>query len=94
MYPEKKTISFNLVYKDKEYPVQTYYNEHHSLMSLILDHLDILGFGLCSGMGSCGTCMVTICNNGQLEGRNILSCDIPINGELASTNIIIKDSYY
>lgn len=44
--PEKRNILFRLTYKDEEYPVQTARNEYHSLMSLVSDHLGILGFGL------------------------------------------------
>ena len=92
--PEKRNILFRLTYKDEEYPVQTARNEYHSLMSLVSDHLGILGFGLCSGMGSCGTCMVMICSNKQPEGISTLSCAISINDELANTNIIINERYY
>lgn len=92
--PEKKTILFTLIYKDGQYPIQVARNEYHSLMSLISDHLGILGFGLCSGMGSCGMCMVMICRDSQAEGCSALSCDIPINDELANTNIVINERYY
>ena len=92
--PEKKTILFTLVYKKEHYPVQASKNEYHSLMTLISDHLDILGFGLCSGMGSCGTCMVTICSNNSVSGRGTLSCDIAINDELANTEVIVPEGYY
>ena len=91
---EKKTIMFTLVYKKDHYPVQVSGNEYHSLMSLISDYLGILGFGLCSGMGSCGTCMITICCGRGAEGNNTLSCDIAVNDALASTEIIVPEKYY
>lgn len=91
---EKKTILFALIYKGEQYPVQAARNEYHSLMSLIADHLGVLGFGLCSGMGSCGTCMVTICNNNGAGSNRTLSCGVAVNDELAHTKIIIPEGYY
>jgi aerobic-type carbon monoxide dehydrogenase small subunit (CoxS/CutS family) len=84
---EKNTILFTLVYKGEEVQVQTSRNEYYSLMSLITDYLDLVGFGLCSGMGSCGTCAV------EIDGIRSLSCDIPVNDELANTRIVIQEAY-
>ena len=84
---EKNTILFTLVYKNEDVQVQTRRNHYYSLMSLISDYLDSLGFGLCSGMGSCGTCVV------EIDGIRNLSCGIAVNDELANTRIVIQESY-
>lgn len=94
MFPKKRTILFTLIYKGAQYPVQVARDEYHSLMGLISDHLNILGFGLCSGMGSCGTCMVTIRRNFQNKANTTLSCDVAVNDELANTTIEIQEEYY
>ncbi|MCW3092501.1 MAG: 2Fe-2S iron-sulfur cluster binding protein [Ferruginibacter sp.] len=94
MNSEKNTIIFTLVYLGKEYPVHTYRNEYHSLMVLIADYLSLPGFGLCSGMGSCGTCMVEIKENYSPYTRHTLSCDVRVNDELANTIITIAEANY
>lgn len=93
--PEKKTILFTLVYKEEQYPVRTAPAEFPSLMSLISQHIYVSGFGLCSGMGSCGTCMVTIrSRQHHYTFTHGLSCAIAITDELANTEIIIPEEYY
>jgi aerobic-type carbon monoxide dehydrogenase small subunit (CoxS/CutS family) len=83
---EKNTILFTLIYKGEEYQVQTRERQYFSLMTLISDYLTIPGFGLCSGMGSCGTCLVDI------DGTSTLACEIPVNDDLANTRIKIDVS--
>lgn len=83
---DQNTILFTLVYQEEEYRVQTTRKKYFSLMSLISDYLQIPGFGLCCGMGSCGTCMV------EIDGRATLSCAIPIDDDLANTIIKIEDN--
>lgn len=94
MNNEKNTILFTLVYKDQEYPMQTNANQYYSLMALISGHLAIPGFGLCSGMGSCGTCLVDICDRHSAVGRSTLSCDVQVNDQLANTVISISPAIY
>lgn len=94
MNPEKNTIIFTLVYLGKEYRVHTYKNEYHSLMVLIADHLSLSGFGLCSGMGSCGTCMVKIKEKYPSFVRCTLSCDVQVNDQLANTIINVAQPNY
>jgi ferredoxin len=89
METEKNTILLTLVYEDQQYPVQTRRDQYHTLMALIADHLSIPGFGLCSGMGSCGTCMVRISEKYAPMGRFSLSCGVQINDELANTQITV-----
>lgn len=91
---EKNTIIFTLVYKGEEYRVQTSRNQYHTLMTLISDRLALTGFGLCCGMGSCGTCMVEICENHAAMKRSTLSCDVQVNDELANTTIFISTQFY
>jgi ferredoxin len=81
---DKHTILFTVLYKDEEYQIQTARGKYFSLMSLLSDYLNISGFGLCSGMGSCGTCLV------EIDGTPSLSCEIPVNDELANTMIKIE----
>jgi len=94
MRTEKNTIIFKLVYQDKEYHVQTRRDQYHTLMTLIVDHLPIVDFGLCCGMGSCGTCMVEINEKYSSIRQFSLSCDIQINDALANTTIIIPSKNY
>lgn len=77
-------ILFTLVYNNEDVQVQTSRNRYYSLMGLISDYLEIPGFGLCSGMGSCGTCLVTI------DGIRELACAISVDDELANTRIVVQ----
>ena len=86
MNQEKNTILFTLVYRGEEWPVQTSRNKYPSLMSLISAYLPMVGFGLCSGMGSCGTCVV------EIDGMRSFSCDVAVNDELANTRIVVAES--
>ena len=91
---ERNTILLTLVYQDKQYPVQTWRDQYHTLMTLISDHLSLLDFGLCCGMGSWGTCMVKIKERHSAIERFALSCEVQINDELANTQIIIAENNY
>ncbi len=94
MKPEEDNIIFTLVYLEKEYRVYTHRNKYHSLMVLIADYLSLPGFGLCSGMGSCGTCMVEIREKNSSFVRHRLSCEVQVNDELANTTIFIAAEIY
>jgi aerobic-type carbon monoxide dehydrogenase small subunit (CoxS/CutS family) len=91
---EKNTILLTLNYLGESYLVQTRPGEYHTLMTLISDHLAIPGFGLCCGMGSCGTCLVQISNAGSQVKRSVLACDIEINDALSNSQIDIPDKIY
>jgi hypothetical protein len=91
MESEKNTILFTLVYQNKRYPVQTRRNQYHTLMTLISDHLSLFDFGLCCGMGSCGTCLVGIKEKHSPLERFALSCEMHVNDELSNTQITIID---
>lgn len=94
MTSEENTIMLTLVLDGEEYRIQTSRNQYHTLMTLIADHLSILSFGLCSGMGSCGTCLVKISEKYSPIERIALSCEVQISDELANTKIIIARNNY
>ncbi len=85
---EKHTILFTIIYEREVYPVQTFPGQYYSLMNLISDYLGIPGFGLCCGMGSCGTCMV------KIDGIPYLSCEVQVSDELANTTIVIEEGFF
>lgn len=92
--PEKNTIIFNIIYLGETFQVQTYPNQYHSLMTLIADKLAVPGFGLCSGMGSCGTCLVHLHNKYNPIKKPVLACAVQVNDELANTFITVLDKIY
>ena len=94
METEKRTIIFTLIHAKKEYQIFTFKNEYCSLMSLISDYLGVLGFGLCSGMGSCGTCMVEIEELHSPIRNFALACEVQITDGLANTKITISTNKY
>ena len=89
-----RTILFTLHYAGATYPIKAMPNEYYSLMTLISDKLAIPGFGLCCGMGSCGTCLVQIANPYSKLKTNVLACDIRVNDDLANVEVIISDNRY
>ena len=91
---ERNTIIFTLVYRGEEFQVQTSRNQYRTLMTLISDYLAITGFGLCCGMGSCGTCMVEICEKNTIIKRSTLSCNVQVTDELANVTIYIVANVY
>lgn len=93
MESQKRNITLTLIFRDERYVIQVYYKEYHSLMTLIADRLAIPGFGLCCGMGSCGTCVVELCDKYTKRKRSVLSCDTMINDTLANTEVYIRTIY-
>ncbi len=89
---KKPDICFTLVHRGKEYQVQVYRGQYYSLMTLIADYLGVFGFGLCCGMGSCGTCLVSISGNNTVAKRHGLSCEMPVNDELANVTVTVPDN--
>ncbi|MEP6738160.1 MAG: hypothetical protein ABJA70_21725, partial [Chryseolinea sp.] len=82
-------ITFIISYQGQELPIRTYQNQYFSLMSLIVDKLQIQGFGMCSGMGSCGTCALSIYHNKSTFERVTLSCQVSVDDELANVRIVL-----
>lgn len=93
-YNQSKPISLQLEFEDKQIQIYTDTNTYYSLMELITTHIVIPGFGICSGMGSCGTCMVDICEKNGGAPKYIFSCSERISYELANTIIKIHTSFY
>ncbi|WP_419701615.1 2Fe-2S iron-sulfur cluster-binding protein [Mucilaginibacter sp. NFX135] len=85
----ENTIRFKVAYQGHITEVQTYPNQYYSLMTLISDQLAIPGFGLCCGMGSCGTCLVQISNGYHHGVKNVLACAVSVNDELANALVTI-----
>jgi aerobic-type carbon monoxide dehydrogenase small subunit (CoxS/CutS family) len=80
---ETKTINLTLVVGNEEFPIQTSRSQYHSLMTLLSDRFNLADFGLCSGMGSCGTCNV------EVDGEMVLACEMAVNDSLANTRIVV-----
>ncbi|WP_374759819.1 2Fe-2S iron-sulfur cluster binding domain-containing protein [Mucilaginibacter dorajii] len=91
---ENNTIHLTLYHLGESLRIQISPGQYHSLMLVISDHLAIPGFGLCCGMGSCGTCLVQIVSPYSKIGRNVLACDIPVNDDLANMIILVPDKTY
>jgi len=86
---EKNTIIFSLHYENSVSLIQTRKDQYHSLMCLISEYLDMSGFGICYGGGSCKTCGVILKEDHHSQKRFVLSCEIKIDDELAGKSVII-----
>jgi aerobic-type carbon monoxide dehydrogenase small subunit (CoxS/CutS family) len=91
METQERNITLTLVFRHGRQIIQVYPNEYYSLMTLISDHLAIPGFGLCCGMGSCGTCVVDLCDKYTKSKRTVFSCGTMINDTLANIEVCIPD---
>jgi aerobic-type carbon monoxide dehydrogenase small subunit (CoxS/CutS family) len=91
---EKVPLQLTLVYLGESYRVQINPAQYHSLMTVISDHLAIPGFGLCCGMGSCGTCLVSIAEFFTSLKRPMLACGIQVNDDLSNIYVFIPDKIY
>ena len=94
MMQERYPLCFTIHYQGEVYQIQTYEGQYPSLMTLISGHLAIMGFGLCSGMGSCGTCLVQIGDSAEARRRPVLACDIALNDDLANKHVFVPGSHY
>ena len=90
----KPTILFTVQQGANSYRMETYTNAYPSLMTLIADKLSPMGFGLCCGMGSCGTCLVQITYAGSKAKISVLACDLSINDELANAVVYLPEQFY
>jgi hypothetical protein len=89
MNPEENNLKFTLLFKEMEFLVRTRRHEYFSLMSLISDRLSLPDFGICSGMGSCGTCIVEISPKNTDLKRSFLSCEVQVDEALENVAITI-----
>lgn len=48
------------MWDEVNYEIKTFPNEYRSLMMLIFDRIGPEEFGVCLGMGKCGTCLVEV----------------------------------
>ncbi|MET1057282.1 MAG: 2Fe-2S iron-sulfur cluster-binding protein [Pedobacter sp.] len=55
-----KQVVITVNYEGKQFVFHTFPYEYRSLMHLLADKLFIEGFGECSGMGKCGTCIIGV----------------------------------
>lgn len=93
MNEEAHKLFFTLIYKGEEYRVQTFSHQYYSLMTLISDYLAISGFCICSGMGSCGTCLVDISMNNSSSVKTSLACEVQLNDDLSNVTITIPGHF-
>jgi aerobic-type carbon monoxide dehydrogenase small subunit (CoxS/CutS family) len=91
---QDKTIQLTLVYLGESHRIQTDTTTYYSLITLISDHLSIPGFGLCCGMGSCGTCRIQLDDSYYSVKRQVLACGVPVNDALSNTCIFIPENTY
>ncbi|WP_448700081.1 2Fe-2S iron-sulfur cluster-binding protein [Mucilaginibacter sp. AW1-3] len=94
MNPEANNISLTLHHLGESHRIQTCHGQYHSLLALISENLAIPGFGICGGMGSCGTCLVKIGDQHSAIKRNVLACCIQVNDDLSNKDVIIPDKIY
>ncbi|MEN0052992.1 MAG: hypothetical protein AAGC65_04950 [Mucilaginibacter sp.] len=81
----KRYITFTLLYAGETYKIKTFSGEYDDLRELINKEIQPPNFGRCDGMGRCATCMVAIQAANPLNKPNLsLSCQLPINDELAN----------
>lgn len=91
---EENNILFTLHYREESHRIQTCRGQYHSLLALISENLAIPGFGICGGMGSCGTCMVHISGQHSAIKTNVLACYTQINDDLSNTDITVPAKIY
>ncbi len=84
-------IIFTLEHRGVTQRVYTHKNQYYSLMTLISDQLGIAGFGICCGMGSCGTCMVAIREAGRNNWMYTLACDVCVDVNLSNAAVRVPD---
>lgn len=80
---ESYAIHFTILIDEAEFKIQTYPHQYQSLMTLISDRFNLADFGLCCGMGSCGTCDV------KINGLSVLACETAIDRSLSKSVIMI-----
>lgn len=88
------TIQLTLHHLGTSHRIQIGSGQYYSLMTLISDELAIPGFGLCCGMGSCGTCLIQLSEQADAKKRPVLACGIPVNDALANVHVFIPDKTY
>ncbi len=80
---EPAIIRFTIIIESQQFVVEISWGQYQSLMTLIVDRFNLADFGLCCGMGSCGTCDVTI------NGIKVLACETAVDASLKNSVIRI-----
>ncbi|ATP55618.1 ferredoxin [Pedobacter ginsengisoli] len=75
-------ISLTVIWDGISYELQTFPNEYRSLMMLIFDRIGPEEFGVCLGMGKCGTCLVEV-----IQGHTLTDFDRNENTTLAKHGV-------
>lgn len=91
---QEKTLQLTLIYLGEKHQLVVNTCAYYSLMTLISHHLAIPGFGLCSGMGSCGTCLVELEDPLSCVKKQVLACGTKVDHGLSNSNIFIPDKIY
>lgn len=91
---QRNNIIFTLVYRKEEYIIQTRVGQYFSLMDAISQNLMIECFGICSGMGSCGTCMVKMKMPQSKLYEYKLSCGVNIDYSICNKIITVFNNRY
>lgn len=86
MLSTAEVIQFTVCIGLEEFAIETFPNEYYSLMALITSKFALSDFGICNGMGSCGTCEVMI------DGSPAFACEIRVNEELHLARIVLNSS--
>jgi len=93
MNSNEEIFSLTVICQDESQILSFKNNELPSLMALLSDRLGIPGFGICSGMGSCGTCTVRLRYGATSAGMFVQSCDVRLNDGLNNATIIIPQQF-
>jgi hypothetical protein len=85
-------VAFKILHAGCEVVVTAREDQYFSLMSLIVDKIPVQNFGICSGMGSCGTCAVSVYDcNGKFR-KTTLSCQIRLDHDLDDSRIVLRNT--
>jgi aerobic-type carbon monoxide dehydrogenase small subunit (CoxS/CutS family) len=84
-------IRFTVIHSNSSVNIGIEKNEYFSLLTLISEKFQIPGFGLCNGMGSCGTCMVRIKYKGNTSCFYLQACQIACDELLDGAEVSILE---
>lgn len=80
-------IRLTVIWDEESYEIQTFPNEYRSLMMLIFDRISPEEFGVCLGMGKCGTCMVEVIQSSMLTDFDRNESNTLIKHGISNPNI-------
>lgn len=85
-------IHFKLIHNLITHHFEIKKTEYFSLLTLISERLQIPGFGVCNGMGSCGTCVIKIKYRGQKSYFSYQACMVACDEMLEGAEVRINVS--